>query len=162
MASSSSAAPLWPWVEANQGLLSLAAIALALAIALVEFFRAERASLRLRAGFISSISALLQMAEQSTSDLIEELQAPRMTWLSVEHWRGELGSTKQTLDLLRASAPADAALILLLQHVSDVLGLNVEGAMELSGADVEALDDWLGRLQQVRKTIEDVGRRRRR
>ena len=156
------ATPIWPWVEANQGLFSLLAIALALVIALIEFLRAERVARRLQVGFISSISALLQMAEQSTSILIGDLQAPRMTWLDAEGWRGQIRSTKQTLDLLRASAPSDAPLILLLQHASELLNLNVDGAMELSGADVDALGDWLGRVTQMRKTIEDVGRRRRR
>lgn len=152
---------IWPWAEANQGLLSILALVAALAVALVEFLRAEQAERRLRSGFMRSVVALLDEVEQQTLGPLNELRAGAKV-VHLWRWVEMMASARGTLDLLRASAPPDVRLILLLRKVSGHMAEVDRMPWEATQLHAEQFADWYEHLSSLRNEVARPTRAKRR
>ena len=137
---------IWPWAEANQGLLSLLALAAALAIALFEYFRAERAEHRRQRDYVSLVTDLLDGLGTSLDEL--EARTPTQDVLfsdTVGDWNAHIGKAYQVAEAIIPVVPPNAKLALLMLDIRDFLRLN-----EIPiGSQIEALPPRIAALRQA-------------
>jgi hypothetical protein len=152
-------APIWPWAEANQGFLSLAALCFALLIALIEFIRAERATgLNTR----QEIDAACEVLENARTD-IRLAKAVCLETKNVSQSRVMVADTlfraSKRLDVL-GSRTNVALLASYIEEAKTAFGSMrvVPDSVDEAVASIDEIDVL---LDQVRQRFELIQRRQR-
>jgi hypothetical protein len=78
--------PVWQWAETNQGLLSILALSIALAFALIENHRANSASRVAKNEYIDMIVAVIDQSISHANDLSGFLKAARPASDQIPHY----------------------------------------------------------------------------
>jgi hypothetical protein len=163
----------WPWAEANQGLLSVVALVLALGFALWENHRANGAELKARQEndrrerdllnrYIDGIEELRRLMRARLTAVARELDA----WSPSDRAHAPLGLTKggreggAALRLFATAAPPNPTVMLATIALTAVF----DGAAELSGAyDAKTLRAKISNLQialdEHEKQLADLAKR---
>jgi hypothetical protein len=108
--------PVWPAVERNQGLITLIALAAALAAIWYQRHLTQTETAR-RAH--EHVVVVLELADSYLADLSRILEMQGITAAALEHWNRSRKSKRKTLDLLRQSSPPDGRLVLLQGNLDD-------------------------------------------
>lgn len=118
-------AEVFPWVESNQGFISVIALAIALTFAVIENHRANTATADRRAEFVATALAILDQVTtanatlrvemQKAADIGGDLAAP----LGV--WGLRRARIRSAVETIRPSAPADGPLAIALADLTDAL-----------------------------------------
>lgn len=122
---------LFPWFEGNQGFLSVLALAIALAFALIENHRANTAASDRRAEYVDTALALVDEMEAVSAKFAVAIDACERDGTSTElartHWSWDRTRLMETLTIIRPSAPADGPLAIALSELQFALEEGVAG-----------------------------------
>jgi hypothetical protein len=139
---------VWPWAERNQGLLSVAALVIALAIAVYEVRRAARSESRLVIEYVDWVLNCADRSIELTKDAIGTMEG-RVTGIdamSLPVWRLLSGNAIATLEEIQPLRPTHPRLA---HHVNRLLRCM---AIEVAGDD--ATPEALALLRQILDMLE--------
>lgn len=105
---------VWPWAESNQGMLTFAALVIALLFALVE---QRRANTETRRRIREYAAVVLELTDGYLADLRPLSEAAVANAPAMSKWNHDRAMKRKTLDLLRQSCPAEGRLVLLLNEL---------------------------------------------
>ena len=143
---------VWPWAEANQGFLSILALAAALSVALFEYFRAERAEQKRERDYVRLVTDLLDGLRWRLDELAAKEPTQEILLSdTVGDWNAHIGKAFQAVEAIIPAVPPNAKLALLMFDIRESFRLN-EIAI---GTNTSALDARIVGLQEM------IGRLRR-
>lgn len=150
---------LFPWVEANQGLISIIALGTALFFAVVEYRRANSAAAERRTEYVDTVLAMVGELEAEGRTLNAAIDASEaagdMPDGARHDWDRKRVRVGHTIALLRPSAPPDGPLALALAELHEALQ-NVIGGRDV--AEVRA--SLVRREQEIGDAKAKVAARR--
>ena len=147
--------PIWQWAETNQGLLSLAALVLALLFALLEMRRANSETARRIKEYVSVV---LELADNYAADLNGAIVGwGTNRFAAITAWEADRQLKRKALDLLRQSCPADGRLVLLLVELDEAFARPFPRQPAVPNDPLPTLNARAVSLAEVRRRIADRG-----
>lgn len=151
-------APLLPFAEANQGLLSLLALGAALGVAAFEFVRAERAYLERRREFIDLVLDLLSgIAKQGPITRGQLTTGAKPSEIAMGFLDVQIPAAA-TINLIRQSVPPHARLAIQMQKLWEVIGPHWNWQ---ASDPIVTLDALLESIREARLALEGIRAERR-
>lgn len=143
-----------PVLEDNSGLLSLMALALALAIAVYQHGLAKRAEAQRRSDFVDLADGLIKTAIYSAEQAMAATDQGNLD-AAANQFAKDKALVCETLEAIRSAAPPDAALILTVTGVIAELRTSRWDQLALVGPTQtkSLLTTLVGRLRQLNAEI---------